>query len=135
VCSIDIDVYPISKEIRITRNNTAELHCLPPVVYHDQWYLAVSTAHCNQEQTAHKHPHRMNTHYTLRREKTKCHILKKTGPAVAQAVSHWLPTAAARGRVRAACRVCGGQSGTGAGFIRVLQFPLQIIIPPNSPSS
>jgi hypothetical protein len=31
--------------------------------------------------------------------------------------------------------VCGGQSGTGAGFLRVLTFPLQIIIPQISPSS
>jgi hypothetical protein len=30
------------------------------------------------------------------------------GRAVAQAVSRWLPTAAARVRVRAACGVCGG---------------------------
>jgi hypothetical protein len=37
------------------------------------------------------------------------------GRAVAQAVSLWLPTAAARVRVQAACGVCGGQSGTGAG--------------------
>jgi hypothetical protein len=56
------------------------------------------------------------------------------GRALAQAVSRWLPTAAARVRVRAACGVCGGQSGTGAGFFRVLQFPLPII-PPISPSS
>jgi hypothetical protein len=56
------------------------------------------------------------------------------GRAVAQAVSRWLPTAAARGRVRAACGVYGEQSGTGAGFLRVLRFPLPII-PPISPSS
>jgi hypothetical protein len=31
--------------------------------------------------------------------------------------------------------ICGGQSGTGIGFPRVLRFPLPIIIPPNSPSS
>jgi hypothetical protein len=30
--------------------------------------------------------------------------------------------------------VCGGQSGTGAGFLRVLRFPLPII-PPISPLS
>jgi hypothetical protein len=51
------------------------------------------------------------------------------GRAVAQAVSSWLPTAAAQVRVRAACGVCGGQSGIGAGFLRVLRFPLPIIPP------
>jgi hypothetical protein len=56
------------------------------------------------------------------------------GPGVAQAVSRWLPIAAARVRVPTACGVCGGQSGTGAGFLRILPFPLPII-PPNSPSS
>jgi hypothetical protein len=56
------------------------------------------------------------------------------GRAVAQAVRRWLPTAAARVRVRAACGVCGGQRGTGAGFLRVLRFPLPII-PPISPLS
>jgi hypothetical protein len=54
--------------------------------------------------------------------------------AVAEAVRHWLPTAAARVRVRAACGICGGQSGTRAGFLRVLRFPL-LIIPPIPPSS
>jgi hypothetical protein len=47
-----------------------------------------------------------------------------SGLAVAQAVSRWLPTAAVRVRVRKACGVCGGQSGTGADFLRVLRFPL-----------
>jgi hypothetical protein len=60
---------------------------------------------------------------------------RKEGRAVAQAVSRWLPTAADRVHVRAACGVCGGQSGTGAGFLRVLRFPLPIIIPPISTSS
>jgi hypothetical protein len=50
------------------------------------------------------------------------------GRAVAQAVSRWLPTAAARVRVQAASGVCSGQSGTGAGFLRVLRFPLPIIL-------
>jgi hypothetical protein len=44
----------------------------------------------------------------------------RRGRAVAQAVSCWLPTAAARVRVRAAYGVCGGQSGTAADFTRFL---------------
>jgi hypothetical protein len=35
---------------------------------------------------------------------------------------------------RRACGVCGELSGTGAGFLRVLRFPLPIMIPPISPS-
>jgi hypothetical protein len=61
------------------------------------------------------------------------------GRAIAQAVSRWLPTAAAWVRARVwSCGICGGQSGIGAGFLRVLQFPLPIFIPPialHSPSS
>jgi hypothetical protein len=55
--------------------------------------------------------------------------------AIAQAVTRWLPTAAARVRARVwSSGICGGQSGAGAGFLRVLRFPLPIFIPPNSPS-
>jgi hypothetical protein len=61
-------------------------------------------------------------------------VTHSLGRAVAQAVSRWLSTAAARVRVRAACWVCGGRSGTGPGFLRVLRFPLPII-PPSAPSS
>jgi hypothetical protein len=58
------------------------------------------------------------------------------GCAIAQAVSSWLPTAAARVRVGVwSCGVCGGQSGDGAGFLRVLRFPLSIFIPPVAPKS
>jgi hypothetical protein len=56
------------------------------------------------------------------------------GRAVAQAGSRWLPTATSLVCVLAACGVCGGQSGTGAGFLRVLRLPLSII-PPIYPSS
>jgi hypothetical protein len=58
------------------------------------------------------------------------------GRAIAQAVSRWLPTAACRIRARLwSCRICGGQSGAGAGFLRVLRFPLPIFIPPTAPQS
>jgi hypothetical protein len=53
-----------------------------------------------------------------------------TGRAIAEAVSRWLPTAAARVQSRVSSSgICGGQSGAGAGFLRVLRFP------PNSPTS
>jgi hypothetical protein len=55
---------------------------------------------------------------------------------MAQAVSHWLPTVVARVRTRVwSCGICGGQSGAGAGFLQVLQFPLPISIPPIAPQS
>jgi hypothetical protein len=55
--------------------------------------------------------------------------------AIAEAVSRWLPTAAARIQSWVwSGGIFGGQSGAGAGFLRVLRFPLPFI-PPNSPSS
>jgi hypothetical protein len=58
------------------------------------------------------------------------------GRAIAQAVSRWLPTVAAQVPARvSSCRICGGQSATGAGFLRVPQFPLPILIPPTAPHS
>jgi hypothetical protein len=61
-------------------------------------------------------------------------LLAVLGRAIAQAVSRWFPTAAARvqSQVRS-CGICGGQSVTGAGFLRVLRFPLPILIPPTAP--
>jgi hypothetical protein len=57
------------------------------------------------------------------------------GRAIDEAVSRWLPTAAARVQSRVwSSGICGGQSGVGAGFLRVLRFPLPFI-PPISPSS
>jgi hypothetical protein len=63
-------------------------------------------------------------------------FIQNGGRAIAQAVSRWLPTAAARVGARVwSCGICGGQIGTGADVLRVLRFPLPIFIPPNSPSS
>jgi hypothetical protein len=58
------------------------------------------------------------------------------GRSIAQAVSRWLPTAAARVQSRSwSSGICGGQNGAGAGFLRVLRFPLLIFIPPIAPQS
>jgi hypothetical protein len=56
------------------------------------------------------------------------------GRAIAEAVSRRLPTAAARFQAQVtSCWIRGGQSGTGAGFLRVLRFPLPILISPTAP--
>jgi hypothetical protein len=61
--------------------------------------------------------------------------LYKNGRAIAEAVSRCLPTAAVRVQTRVwPSGICGGQSGAGACFLRVLRYPLSFI-PPNSPSS
>jgi hypothetical protein len=47
-----------------------------------------------------------------------------------------IPTATTLVRSKArSCGICGGQSGTGADFLRVLRFPLPIPIPPTVPHS
>jgi hypothetical protein len=61
-------------------------------------------------------------------------LVTNPGRAIAQAVSRWLPTAAARVRSQVkSCGICGGQSGTGAVFLRILRFPLPTLIPPTAP--
>jgi hypothetical protein len=65
-----------------------------------------------------------------------CGVTQSKGRAIAQVVSRRLPTAAAwfRTNVRS-CGICGVQSGTGTGFLRVLRLPLPIPIPPTAPHS
>jgi hypothetical protein len=47
-----------------------------------------------------------------------------------------VPTAEARFQAQVrSCGICGGQGGTGAGFLRVLWFPVSILIPPTAPHS
>jgi hypothetical protein len=59
--------------------------------------------------------------------------------AKAQAVTRWLPTSTARVLARVWARgICGRKGGAGAGFLRVIRFPLPVFIPaiaPQSPSS
>jgi hypothetical protein len=63
-------------------------------------------------------------------------MFQRYGRAIAQAVSRWLPSEAVRVRALGlSSRICGGRSGVGAYFLRVLRFSLPIFIPPNYPSS
>jgi hypothetical protein len=65
----------------------------------------------------------------------KYKVTPLVGHAIAQVLSRWFPTAAARVQSRVwSSGICGGQGGAGAGFLRVLWFPLPFV-PPNSPSS
>jgi hypothetical protein len=55
---------------------------------------------------------------------------------IAQVVSRRLPKAATRVRSQVrSCGICGGQSGSGASFLRVLRFLLPILIPPTAQHS
>jgi hypothetical protein len=63
-------------------------------------------------------------------------FLSGNGLATAQAVSSRLPTAAVRVRSQVRlCGICGGLNGIVVGFLRVLRFPLPVLILPNFPHS
>jgi hypothetical protein len=72
----------------------------------------------------------------LSTQRSRLGFVRVTSRAIAQAVSRRLPTTAAwvQAQVRS-CEICGGQSGTGAGFLRPLRFPLPILIPLIAPHS
>jgi hypothetical protein len=57
------------------------------------------------------------------------------GRAIAQVVSRWLPSVATRVRAQSGHVGFVVDKVVWAGFLRVLLFPLPIIIAPNSPSS
>jgi hypothetical protein len=70
---------------------------------------------------------------SMGKEPTRWWKRKWRGRALAQAVGRRLPTAEAR--VRAQIRSCGifsGQSGAREGFLRILLFPLPILISPTA---
>jgi hypothetical protein len=55
---------------------------------------------------------------------------------IAEAVSCRPPAEAARVQAQVrSCGICDGQSGTGTDFLRVLRFPLPVLIPPTAPHS
>jgi hypothetical protein len=55
---------------------------------------------------------------------------------MAKAVSRRIPTGKARVQPNVmSCWTPAGQSGTGVDFLRVLRFPLTILIPPGAPHS
>jgi hypothetical protein len=63
-------------------------------------------------------------------------LIEILGRFLAQVVSRRLPTAAARIRAQVRSRgICGGQSDTGVGFLRVVRFRLPIRIPQSSSPS
>jgi hypothetical protein len=62
--------------------------------------------------------------------------LAEKGRTIVRAVSRRLPIVAVRVRSQVrSCGICGGQSGSEAGFLRVLRFPLPILIPPTASHS
>jgi hypothetical protein len=65
------------------------------------------------------------------RAETNCssELVESTGRAIAQMVSRWLPTEAARLRARLwPCGICGGQSGVGEDFSEYFNFPCQFAL-------
>jgi hypothetical protein len=63
-------------------------------------------------------------------------ITHTRGRAVAEAIGRWFPTVAALGSNPGLVMwICGGQSGAGTGFLRVLRFLLSIFIRRISPQS
>jgi hypothetical protein len=78
----------------------------------------------------------LKKNWPTRSFKRKLEYSLNGGRAIAQAVSRSLPIAVAlvRTQVRS-CGICDGQCVTGAGFLRVLRFPLPILIAPTAPHS
>jgi hypothetical protein len=72
-----------------------------------------------------------SVYFICRLKATEGHLYFFDGRAVTQAVCCQLPTSAVRVYAQVKTYgICGGQSGTGGGFLRVLGFLCQSFIPP-----
>jgi hypothetical protein len=69
------------------------------------------------------------------RSPNACYIRRSQGRALVKRLVAGFYCDGPGSRPIRSCGICGGQSGTGAGFLRVLRFPLPAIIPPNFPHS
>jgi hypothetical protein len=69
-------------------------------------------------------------------EKVNRSLGYSVGRSTAKEFSRRLPTTEARLRSQVkSCGICGGQSGTGVRFFRVLRFPLPFLIAHTAPYS
>jgi hypothetical protein len=63
-------------------------------------------------------------------------VTVRLGCAIAQVVSRRIPNSAARIRAQvSSCGICGGESDIVVSFLRVLWFPLPVLIPATAPHS
>jgi hypothetical protein len=113
-------------------NNTINVPSVIKLLTHS-WLHVVKINVCFHENSSYKQTNAWSSFGGLSGYVTN---INNAGRAIAQAVGHWFPTLAARFRVQVRLRgVCSGKSGIGAGFLRVLRFPLPILIPPTAPHS